>query len=114
MDRDGEDSSAYRGVRLGRKALTSANSQLSLPINFSSVTRGRVLRRRTDFSKAMRRAFLPSSISAVKESRQITHPIQTGVDEREAVRQLMGTLRMHRRMTRRVARTGLAHADKGR
>ena len=37
-----------------------------------------------------RRAFFPSSIFAGNGSRQITQPIQTGVDDRDALRQLIG------------------------
>ena len=52
-------------------------------------------------------AFLPSSISAVKESRQMTQPIQRGVEERDALRQLIRTRSTQRRITSSEARTGL-------
>ena len=101
-----EDLSAHRGVRLGGAVGPDQSRQ---PVKFTSE-----LLQGDQWTglQPLEGAFLPSCISAVKESRQMTQPIQRGVEERDALRQLTRTRNTQRRITSSEARTGLVSADR--
>ena len=98
--------SRYSGARDGRRAENRLESQRSLPVSFSRVVTVHLGEALSCLSKTRRRRILSGSRRTVKCSKSKAQPIHTTCEDRAALCQLMGTLRICKSTMRTAASSG--------